>query len=200
MWETPTVADTYRIIRLCKDGARMNRRKLLKASAGVLTGVVVSGSPFSLWAKGRAWTMDLAALSTADAATLMAMVRTILPHDKLDDLAYAQVVKAVDQQAHGDSRFAALIEGGLRQLGSDFGKNGESRRVEILKKIESSEFFQAMRQKSVQILYATPFAYSYFGYEGEAFSKGGYLFRGFSDLHWLPEVPEENSGPLPAKS
>jgi hypothetical protein len=178
----------------------MNRRKLLKASAGVLTGVVVSGSPLALWAKGRAWAMDLATLSSADAVTLMSMVRTILPHDKLDDLAYAQVVKAVDRQAHDDAKFAALIKDGLEQLGGDFPRNTESQRVETLKKIESSEFFQSMRQKSVQILYATTFAYSYFGYEGEAFSKGGYLFRGFDDLHWLPEVPEENSGPSPGKN
>ena len=177
----------------------MNRRKLLMASAGVLTGVVVSGSPLALWAKGRAWAIDLAALSSADAATLMTMVRTILPHDKLDDLAYAQVVQAVDQQAHGDSKFAAMVKDGLQQLGDNFSKSEEAQRVETLKKIDSSEFFQTMRQKSVAILYATTFAYSYFGYEGEAFSKGGYLFRGFNDLHWLPEVPEENSGPLPAK-
>lgn len=178
----------------------MNRRKLLKAYAGALTGVVVSGSPLALWAKGRAWAMDLAAFSSAEAATLMTMVRTILPHDKLDDLAYAQVVKAIDQQAHGDSNFAVLIKDGLTQLGSDFAKNAEVQRVETLKNIESSEFFQSIRQKSVQILYATSFAYSYFGYEGEAFSKGGYLFRGFNDLRWLPEVPEEKSGPLPGKS
>ena len=178
----------------------MDRRKLLTFSAGVLTGVIVSSSPLALWANGRTWAIDLAVLSTADAATLLAMVRTILPHDKLDDLAYAQVVQAVDQQAHSDSKFAAVIQDGLQQLGPDFGKNAEAQRVETLKKIESSEFFQTMRQKSVEILYATTFAYSYFGYEGESFSKGGYLFRGFNDLHWLPEVPEENSGPMPVKS
>ena len=177
----------------------MNRRKLLKASAGVLSGVIVSGSPLALWAKGRTWAINLAFLSTADATTLMSMVRTILPHDKLDDLAYAQVVQAIDQQAQKDGTFAALVTDGLKQLGANFSKTDESRRVEILKAIESSEFFQAMRQKSVAILYATTFAYAYFGYEGEAFSKGGYLFRGFNDLHWLPEVPEESSGPLPAK-
>ncbi len=32
-----------------------------------------------------------------------------------------------------------------------------------------------------------------FGYEGEAFSQGGYLHRGFNDLNWLPEPPEEAS-------
>jgi hypothetical protein len=42
-------------------------------------------------------------------------------------------------------------------------------------------------------------AYAYFGYEGEAFSKGGYLFRGFNDLHWLPEVPLDDGGPMPVR-
>jgi hypothetical protein len=68
--------------------------------------------------------------------------------------------------------------------------------VTALKKIESSEFFQTMRLKTLQVLYATPMAYAYFGYEGEAFSKGGYLSRGFNDLHWLPEVPLEDGGPV----
>jgi hypothetical protein len=45
-------------------------------------------------------------------------------------------------------------------------------------------------------LYASPLVYSSFGYEGEAFSKGGYLLRGFNDLRWLPEVPLADSGPI----
>jgi hypothetical protein len=45
--------------------------------------------------------------------------------------------------------------------------------------------------------YATSMAYAYFGYEGEAFSKGGYLLRGFNDLRWLPEVPADDSGTMP---
>jgi hypothetical protein len=46
------------------------------------------------------------------------------------------------------------------------------------------------------VLYSTPLAYTYFGYEGEAFSKGGYLQRGFNDLRWLPDVPAADSGPV----
>ena len=53
-----------------------------------------------------------------------------------------------------------------------------------------------MRVKTLSTLYATEMAYRYFGYEGEAFSKGGYLFRGFNDLRWLPEVPLADSGPV----
>jgi hypothetical protein len=69
--------------------------------------------------------------------------------------------------------------------------------VQALQGIETTPFFQTLRVKTLGALYATPLAYAYFGYEGEAFSKGGYLLRGFNDLHWLPEVPLEDSGPVP---
>ena len=52
-----------------------------------------------------------------------------------------------------------------------------------------------MRAKTLGTLYASPIAYAYFGYEGEAFSKGGYLTRGFDELDWLPDVPLQDSGP-----
>ncbi len=35
------------------------------------------------------------------------------------------------------------------------------------------------------------------GYEGESFTRGGYLLRGFNDLDWLPEPPSTAMGPLP---
>jgi hypothetical protein len=127
----------------------------------------------------------------------MAMARTIVPHDKLDDAAYALVIKAVDEGALNDDHVRKTIKEGIAGLGAGFATRPESERSAVLKKIESSEFFQTTRLKTLQVLYATPMAYAYFGYEGEAFSKGGYLERGFNDLHWLPEVPLEDSGPLP---
>lgn len=127
----------------------------------------------------------------------MAVARTICPHDKLDDAAYALVVQAVDSGASKDESTRNIIKDGIASLRPSFAASTENERVEALKKIESSAFFQAMRQKTVQVLYATPMAYAYFGYEGEAFSKGGYLLRGFNDLRWLPEVPLQDSGPLP---
>ena len=68
-----------------------------------------------------------------------------------------------------------------------------------LKTIEQEAFFQSVRLKTLLVLYANPIAYAHFGYEGEAFSKGGYLLRGFNDLQWLPEVPLAASGPVPGK-
>jgi len=173
------------------------RREFLRATTGLLTGIVVAGSPLALIAPQRAWAVEMRALTTAEAATLMAVARTIAPHDKLDDAAYAFVVKAVDDEASRDERSRKIVKEGLLGLGAGFSKDNEDNRVAALKKIERSDFFQTMRLKTLQLLYATPVAYAYFGYEGEAFSKGGYVLRGFNDLKWLPEVPPEDSGPLP---
>jgi len=54
-----------------------------------------------------------------------------------------------------------------------------------------------VRVKTLLVLYDNPIAWAHFGYQGEAFSKGGYLLRGFNDLKWLPEVPLSASGPMP---
>jgi hypothetical protein len=180
-----------------KELVSLNRRELLKTTTGLLTGLVVTGSQLALVARGRAWAIDLAALSSAEGTALMAMARTIAPHDKLDDAAYAMVVQAIDGDASKDVSARTMLNEGLAALGPGFAASTENDRVAALKKIESSAFFQAMRQKTVQVLYATPVASAYFGYEGEAFSKGGYLLRGFNDLRWLPEVPQQDSGPMP---
>jgi len=127
----------------------------------------------------------------------MAAARTIAPHDKLEDAAYAMVVRALDSAAARDEALHGQLQEGIAELGADFASAAESARVEALKRVESHPFFQTLRTNTLQVLYATPMAYAYFGYEGEAFSKGGYLFRGFNDLRWLPEVPEADSGPVP---
>jgi hypothetical protein len=175
----------------------LNRRELLKTTTGLLTGWVLAGSPLAVIARGRAWAVDLSALTNSEGAKLMSLARTIAPHDKLDDAAYALVVQAIDTDAAKDAGMRKMIQEGLAALGADFSAASEPERVAAAKKIESSTFFQAMRLKTLQVLYASPIAYAYFGYEGEAFSKGGYLLRGFNDLRWLPEVPVEDSGPFP---
>lgn len=180
------------------DEATMRRREFLRTTTGVLTGLVIAGSPLALIAPGRAWAVDLAAFTSSEAATLMAVARTIAPHDELDDAAYALVVHALDTDATNDGSTRKVFRESLDRLGTEFVKAAETDRVAALKKIESSEFFRSVRLKTLQVLYATPMAYAYFGYEGEAFSKGGYIERGFNNLRWLPEVPLADSGPVPS--
>ena len=172
------------------------RREFLGAS-GVLTGLIAAGSPLALLVPGRAWAVDLKVLSSAEGTTLMAVTRTIAPHEKLDDAAYALVIQSIDADAAKDAQLLRMLREGMRQLGSAFATAAEAVRVQALKAVETSPFFQTLRVKTLGTLYATPMAYAYFGYEGEAFSKGGYLVRGFNDLRWLPDVPQADSGPVP---
>jgi hypothetical protein len=176
--------------------APIARREFLRTT-GVLTGVLAAGSPLALIAPARAWAIDLKALTTAEGKTLMTVARTIAPHDKLEDAAYAVVVQSTDKDAAADPGTLAMLRTGIRGLGADFALADEPERVRRLKAVERSPFFQTMRSRTLGTLYATPMAYAYFGYQGEAFSKGGYLYRGFNDLHWLPEVPLDDSGPVP---
>ena len=171
------------------------RRDFLKTS-GLLTGMLAAGSSLALIAPSRVWAVELKALTSQEGATLLAVSRTIAPHDKLDDAAYAVVVRAIDQDAANDPAALTKLRAGLEHLGADFASEPEPERVRRLRAIESGEFFQMLRAKTLGTLYATPMAYAYFGYEGEAFSKGGYIYRGFNDLKWLPEVPGADSGPI----
>ena len=55
----------------------------------------------------------------------------------------------------------------------------------LLHQIESGGFFQAVRAGLVVGLYNQKEVWPIFGYEGESFSKGGYMDRGFDDIAWL---------------
>jgi hypothetical protein len=175
------------------------RREFLHAT-GVLTGLLAIGSPLALLAPSRAWAVDLTSLTTAEATTLLAATRTIAPHDKLEDAAYAFVIHALDAAAVKDATYHRQLAEGVASLGAGFASAAESARVDALRRIEATPFFQNLRVQTLLVLYSTPLAYAYFGYEGEAFSKGGYLARGFDDLRWLPEVPAQDSGPMPGQS
>jgi hypothetical protein len=174
----------------------VDRRSFVRG-VGVLTGVIALGSPLAALLPARAWSVELRTLSAPQAAALLAMIRTIAPHDTLDDAAYALVVSAIDGDAVGSTEARADLSSGIASLGEGFASQPEDARTERLKQIESGAFFQSVRVKTLMVLYSNPIAWAHFGYEGEAFSKGGYLLRGFNDLKWLPEVPSADSGPMP---
>jgi hypothetical protein len=173
-----------------------DRRSFVRG-VGVLTGVIALGSPLAALLPSRAWAMELRVLSSEEAAALLAMIRTIAPHDTLDDAAYALVVNAVDSDAAGSTEARTDLRSGIESLGGGFALMPEPKRVEHLKGIESGAFFQSMRVKTLLVLYNNPIAWAHFGFQGESFSKGGYLLRGFNDLKWLPDVPLADSGPMP---
>ena len=165
----------------------LTRRALLgrAVAAGALT---VTGVGF-IAAPNAAWALEVSVITPAQMATLMQMARDIYPHDKVPDLNYAVAVKGYDADDKKDMVAAGIAEldaAAVAQGHADYVSIGwEEDRVKVLQAIETTPFFQAIRGGLVTGLYNQKEVWPIFGYEGESFSKGGYIDRGFDDINWL---------------
>ncbi|QRM57266.1 gluconate 2-dehydrogenase subunit 3 family protein [Sinorhizobium sp. BG8] len=166
----------------------LSRRELLKrGTAGAV--LLVSGN--AVLCPTYAWGLETTALKPETMATLIVLARDIYPHDNLADRFYAIAVKGQDTKAGTDAAHKTLIEEGIADLDKRAGPGGyralgwEDDRVAILRDIETTPFFQAVRGDLVVSLYNQKELWPIFGYEGESYSKGGYINRGFNDIEWL---------------
>jgi len=170
----------------------LTRRELL--ASGVKAGaVLVIGSSFIAHATDS-WALETNALKPDTLATLVQMARDIYPHDTIADKYYAIAVKAHDAKAAEDDDHRTMIEDGVASLNAIAAARGhqsylatgwEAERVDILRELEDGTFFQTIRGGLVVGLYNQKDIWPVFGYEGESFSKGGYVNRGFDDVNWL---------------
>ena len=117
------------------------------------------------------------------------MARDIYPHDNIADEFYAAAVKGYDT-----AESKGPVEEGIAALNAAAAGRGhanylaagwERDRVDILRSMESSPFFQQIRGGLITGLYNQKAVWPVFGYEGESFSKGGYIDRGFNDIKWV---------------
>lgn len=165
----------------------LSRRDLLARSMAAGASFVV-GSSF-VAASDAAWALETKALKPETMATLIQMARDIYPHDHLADEYYAIAVKGYDVPEAAED-----VEAGIDGLNAAAQGKGhadylsigwERDRVDILRGIEDSAFFQQVRGGLVTGLYNQKAVWPLFGYEGESYSKGGYINRGFDDITWL---------------
>ncbi len=166
---------------------KLNRRQLLSGAVTMGTAFVVG--PNFLAASNAAWAAETKALKPESMATLVQMARDIYPHDHVGDEYYVVAVKGYDT-----AEAAPEIEAGIAGLNaaaqgkghaSYLGMGWERDRVDLLRAMEGSPFFQKIRGGLVTGLYNQKAVWPLFGYEGESFSKGGYIDRGFNDINWL---------------
>ena len=142
----------------------LTRRQLLsRASAAGATFVVGAGF---LAAPNAAWAVETAALKPETFATLVQMAR-----DAAEGIEAG--IAALNAAAQGKG-FASYLDTGW-----------ERDRVDILRGMEDSAFFQQIRGGLVTGLYNQKAVWPIFGYEGSSFEFGGYIDRGFDDINWL---------------
>ena len=178
---------------------RLTRRALLKGT-GVLFGTLALSSPLALIAPSRAWALELKGLDDHQGKVLLAFVKRVYPHATLDDAVYAITVKDLDDKAAGDPKQLSQLTDGIKKLdelaGGDWSARSTADQDIDVASMAETPFFQAVRSNAVVSLYSNDLAYAHFGYGAQA-GDGGYLRRGFDDLAWLPDLPEEDSGPMP---
>ena len=179
----------------------INRRQFLESSGQTAGVVVVAASGVTMLIDPNgAWAMTLEAIPASDAQTLLQALRVIYPHETLTDQYYAQVVAALDQDAKADPAVAAMLKDGVASLDQagpvPFVELSEGNQRKALEAIEADKFFQTIRFKTIAVFYNNPLVWEAFGYEGEAFEYGGYVERGFDDLGWLPDPPDDASPPV----
>ncbi|MGI9507433.1 MAG: tat (twin-arginine translocation) pathway signal sequence [Geminicoccaceae bacterium] len=184
----------------------VDRRAVLKSAFGAIGAYAVTASGVA-WLVGpkRAWAMEFEAFDEDIAGTLLQMTRALYPHEAVGDVHYAEVVKSLDGAVAGsdDSKAGlALYKDGVARLneaaGGSFADLDADAKEAALQAEASSEdpgFFQAVRGQVVNVLYNSHEVWKIFGYGGASYEEGGYLFRGFDDLSWLPAPPEEASPP-----
>lgn len=170
-----------------QDKSTLTRRALLARSA-VAGAAFVVGSGY-VASSTAAWAMEVEHLTPETMAALIQMARDIYPHDQVADEYYAAAVKGYDS-----AESAPMIEAGIAGLNAAAISMGsasyidtgwERDRVDILRSMETSPFFQTIRGGLVTGLYNQKAVWPLFGYEGESFSQGGYLDRGFDDINWI---------------
>lgn len=170
-----------------KERKGLSRRALLarSAAAGTLT---VIGAGF-IAAPDAAWALEVNVITEHEMATLVQMARDIYPHDRIPDRHYAIAVKGYDAEDRKAmvAEGVAALDAAARAAGhADYLSVGwEEDRVRLLRSMEDTPFFQTVRGGLVTGLYNQKEVWPIFGYEGESFSKGGYIERGFNDIDWL---------------
>jgi hypothetical protein len=165
----------------------LTRRALLSraVTAGALC---VAGAGF-IAAPDAVWALEVTNISEHEMATLVQMARDIYPHDRLVDQYYVVAVKGYDaedkKQMVADG--IAALDAAAKAAGhADYASVGwEEDRVKLLQAMEDTPFFQTVRGGLVTGLYNQKEIWPLFGYEGESYSKGGYIDRGFDDIDWL---------------
>ena len=177
----------------------VKRRDFLKTSGAATTVAVAGGAavaPLAATANG----IEFSTLSEHQGYTLIGMARQLFPHDFLADQYYAAVIQELDTAAAEDPALAQLLTDGVAALDAATSVAwidlSDGYQLVVLKSLQDTPFFNTVKGKTLVSLYNNPLVWRHFGYEGEAFTKGGYINRGFNDLSWLPEPPDDASPPV----
>ena len=143
---------------------------------------------------------DLPSLDPTSRAALVRLLRVAYPHPRFPEGPYERTAEEIIGQTDASLWHRLTLTQGLATLddasGGSFADLDDAAALDLLRSMEDAEFFRFVRGVAVVTFYNDHEVWELLGYEGESYSKGGYVDRGFDDLDWLPSPRiEEYSGP-----
>ena len=178
--------------RLAMSESGISRRRLIQTTVGVtvLLAAATDGQVL-LTANAIDDKANTERLVVHETDTLRQMVKRLFPYRNLSEEPYRLVVNQVrNEKSVAD--VATLLREGVGVLDSGVtGKQwlalSKAQQIEVMKRIETSAFFQLMLNTSIHSLHANREVWHLIGYPGSSVEYGGYINRGFNDIDWLPE-------------
>ena len=180
-------------MKLLDWASKLSRRGFLAGGAVTIAAVAVTGTAILTDTTAAAAT-EPSGLNPEEVQALIKFVRDLFPHDRLEDMFYANAIAPLNDEAAKNPSVKRLLADGIAQLNRLASAAGgkiyadlsdEKMRVGAIKQIEGSAFFKKVYGTTIVTLYNQPDLWPKFGYEGPSSPKGGYLHRGFNDLDWL---------------
>jgi hypothetical protein len=114
-----------------------------------------------------AWPHSILALSPFESETLVAVIRTLCPHDWLDDAPYRDATFAMANDLLADPQTLTIMRDGLAALETHkFAALTEAQRAVLLTERETTLFFRFCLVGAVRYLYDLPEVWAGCGYEG----------------------------------
>jgi len=130
---------------------------------------------------------------SATTSDWQSVLETMFPHDHIDRALYAVPANALVAAAEKDPGVRQLLDGGWRSLQQATGGDWSAATKEVQSRAIASLFgtplFSLLRQTTVFTFYANPKVWEAFGYEGDAWVRGGYVGRELNTIDWLPDPP-----------
>ncbi len=136
--------------------------------------------------------LGVAQTSPADiqGAVLAKVLYLLAPNPRFSSSQYQRQVDIIQQRMARDAGLTATLNKGIEQLNvfdaQPFLQLAEPSQLDALRKQVGTPFWGFISNPAVGIFNNSE-VWPLIGYEGPAFEKGGYLFRGVNDIAWLPK-------------
>jgi len=161
--------------------SQTTRRRFLLAALAFSTAAVTG----TTWLRGAA-----AWASSTEGTNLARFGRLLFPHDGLADDVYAEVMNNVLMALESDPATENLLAAAEQALDAQHDTawidRNETDQIAAIEKIQGEAFFAAIVNTLRGAFYYNAAVWSHINYPGSSKEKGGYKYRGFDDIDWLP--------------